>query len=99
MGNLLIKLENREMGTKAGRWERGSVPSGAPRARLCGAGRHHWGTGEDWLCNQTYSVMLLQTRAQKVKVKLNLWQIQGGRHHQHRGGLKEMGGLEDQNNR
>lgn len=99
MGNLLIKLENREMSTRAGRWKRDSVPSGAPRAGLCGAGRHRWGTGEDRSCDQTYSVMLLQTKAQKLKVKLNPWQIGSWEHHQHRGGLKEMGGLEDQNNR
>lgn len=63
------------MSARAGWWERGLVPSGAPRAGLCGAGRRHWGIGEDQLCDQTYSVMLLQTKAQKVKVKLNLWQI------------------------
>lgn len=34
MGNLLIKLEKREMSIRAGRWERGSVPSRAPGAGL-----------------------------------------------------------------
>jgi len=63
------------MSTRAGWWERGSVPSGAPRAGLRRAGRRRWGFGKDRLCDQTYSVMLLQTKAQKVKVKLNLWQL------------------------
>lgn len=75
MGNLLIKLEKREMSTRAGLWERGLVPSRAPQAGLRGARRRRRGIEEDRSCNQTYSVMLLQTKAQKVKVKLNLWQI------------------------
>lgn len=73
MGNLLIKLERREIRAGAQRWERSSVPSGASQDWLRRAGRRRPGIREDQPCDR--SVILLQTTAQKVKVKLNLWQI------------------------